>query len=150
MIELVPASPVHIGPIANRMREMDKLECSAMGKTTKQALRAGLYTSDDCVTALVDGVPHAMFGLVIESALGGCGTPWFLGTDEVYRHPRAMLSVGPQIIASWRDSTPTMANVVAKQNVCAIRMLRTWGFKLGSEVILFAGVEFVRFSMGES
>jgi len=150
MIELVPASPVHVGPIATRMREMDRIECQAMGRTPKQALRTGLYTSDDCVTALVDGVPEAMFGLVVESALGGCGTPWFLGTDEVYRNPRAMLSIGPQIIAGWRDSTPCLHNLVARENVRAIRMLRAWGFAVWEEVILTAGVEFVRFSIGDS
>jgi hypothetical protein len=150
MIELVPASPIHVGPIATRMREIDRIECQAMGKSPKQALRAGLYTSDDCVTAMVDGVPEAMFGLVIESALSGRGTPWFLGTDEVYRNPRAMLAVGPQIIAGWRDSTPSLHNLVARENVRAIRMLRAWGFAVWEEVILTAGVEFVRFSMGES
>lgn len=149
MIELVPASPVHVGPIATRMREMDRLECAAMGRTPKQALRAGLMASDDCVTALVDGRPEAMFGRVIESALGGRGTPWMLGTDEIYRHPRAMLSVGPQIIAGWRDSTPYLSNIVAVRNVRAIRVLRAWGFTIWEEVILTAGVEFVRFSMGE-
>lgn len=149
MIELVPASPVHIGPIATRMREMDRIECQAMGRTPKQALRAGLYTSDDCVTALVDGSPEAMFGRVIESALGGRGTPWFLGTDKVYRHPRAMLSIGPQIIASWGDSTPIMANLVARSNVRAIRMLRTWGFTIAwKEVIVCRGVEFHPFRIG--
>lgn len=122
----------------------------AMGRTPKQALRAGLYTSDDCVTALVDGVPEAMFGLVVESALGDRGTPWFLGTDAVYRHPRVMLSIGPQIIAGWRDSTKIMGNLVARQNVRAIRMLRAWGFTVETEGgDMFAGIEFVRFSMGE-
>lgn len=147
MIELVPAIHAHIGPIARRMRDMDVLECSAMGFTPKRALRAMLAQSSDIWTAKVDGVPEAMFGLVVTNAMCGVGRPWMLGSDAIYDHPREMLTCGRIILARWLDSTPEMHGLVSARNDRAIRLLRRWGCQLGREVIVFAGTEFITFTM---
>lgn len=147
MIELVPASPAHVGVIANRMRAADVLECTAMGHSPKQALRSGLRTASEAWTVKHDGKPIAMFGLRVTSALGGTGVPWMLGTEEVYRHPREMIRWGEQVLGRWLDSTPTLWNYVSTGNSPAIRMLRRWGCKIGREVIMFAGTEFVTFTL---
>ena len=146
MIELVRATPAHVGRIANRMRDADVLECAAMGHSPKAALRSGLMNSSEVWTAKVNGVPEAMFGVVVTSALGGLGTPWMLGTDEIYRHPRQMIRWGTQIVKSWRKQTPHMENYVAATNGRAIRLLRRWGFRISGEVQVFGAVEFHRFS----
>lgn len=145
-IRIVPATPAHVGRIASRMRADDVIECAAMGHTPKQALRAGLIASTLCFTALVDGRPEAMFGLVVGSALSGEGTPWMLGTEAIYDHPRAMLRWGPRFLAAMLDSTPVLSNLVAIDNVRAIRFLRWLGFSLGEDRILFGSTEFVAFS----
>ena len=145
-IRIVPASPAHVGRIACRMRADDVIECAAMGHTPKQALREGLIASTLCFTALVDGRPEAMVGLVVASALSGEGTPWMLGTDAIYDHPRAMLRWGPRFVAAMLASTPVLSNLVAVDNVRAIRFLRRLGFRLAEDRILFAGTEFVAFS----
>lgn len=147
MIEIVPASPAHVGRIANRMREADRLECAAMGNTPKRALRNGLMTSAEVWTAKVNGVPEAMFGLVITSALTGQAVPWMLGTEEIYRHPREMIRWGDATVKRWLDSTGTLSNYVSTGNARAIRLLRRWGFEIGKEVIMFAGAEFVTFRL---
>jgi ribosomal protein S18 acetylase RimI-like enzyme len=145
----VPASPAHIGRIANRMRADDVIECAAMGHRPKQALRDGLAASSLCFTALVDGRPEAMFGLVVTNALAGEGTPWMLGTDAIYRHPRTMLRWAPRFLAAMLDSTPALGNLVSVDNVRAIRFLRRLGFSIGKDRILFASTEFVAFTRGE-
>jgi ribosomal protein S18 acetylase RimI-like enzyme len=96
-------------------------------------------------TAKVDGIPHAMFGLIVTSILGGEGTPWFLGSDETYRHPREMLVMGRRLMARWLDSR--LSNVVAQQNHRAIRMLRAWGFTVGGHEKMIGGVAFLDFWM---
>jgi hypothetical protein len=86
-LEIVPARARHIGFLARHMRAVDRRECAAMmGRDPRGSLRHALAASTQAWTALVEGRPHAMFGLVIESALTGRGVPWFLGTDEVWRH----------------------------------------------------------------
>jgi hypothetical protein len=147
MIRLVPAKPSHIGPIANRMRAQDIEECAAFGRSPKQALRMGLRASIEAYTALVDGRPEAMMGLTPVNALERQGTPWMLGTEVIYQHPRAMLYLGPKVIARWRDSTRNLSNLVAVRNARAIRMLRRWGFEVGGEPTVVGGLEFVTFAM---
>lgn len=144
-VRLVTASPAHVGRIANRMREWDRIECAALGRTPKGALRQGIVASSLCLTAMVDGVPEAMLGLVVTNALCGEGCPWMLGTDAIYRKPRDMLRFGSVILPAMFDSTQRLSNIVARGNVRAIRMLRHWGFSIREEVILSAGVEFVAF-----
>ncbi|CAB4120767.1 hypothetical protein UFOVP5_4 [uncultured Caudovirales phage] len=147
MIELVPASPAHVGVIANRMREADVIECRAMGRSPKDALRLGIKTSAEAWTAKVDGRPEAMFGLVITSALGGTATPWMLGTDAIYRHPREMICHGEKVLRRWLDSYPLLGNYVSVDNSRAIRLLRRWGCKIGWNVIMLGDTGFVSFTM---
>lgn len=147
MIELVRASPAHVGRIANRMRAADVAECAAMGFTPKRALRYSLQASSEAWTAKVDGVPEAMFGLVVTSALSGTGRPWMLGSEAIYQHPREMIRGGERFIKHWLDSTPSLSNYVSAGNHRAIRLLRRWGCKIGEEVIMFAGMEFVTFTL---
>jgi len=145
-IRIVPARPVHVNRIANRMREIDERECLAMGRTGKQALRAGIARSIRAWTALVDGQPEAMFGVVIESALGGEAIPWFLGTDEVYRHGRELLMWGPGIIDRLHDSRLTLRNLVSSENRRAIRLLEKWGFEISADEQEIRGIMFRQFT----
>src|SRR3954468_21476851 len=131
------------------MREADIVECRAMGYSPKQALREGLIASSLCLTTLLDGRPEAMFGLVVKSALPGEGTPWMLGTEAIYDHPRAMLHWGPGFVAAMLDSTPVLSNLVSVDNARAIRFLRRLGFSIGEDSMMFANAEFVTFSRGE-
>lgn len=146
-VELVPARAVHIGPIANRMRVTDRAECAAFGMMPKPALRRSLASSSLAFTALVDGRPEAMMGLEVRSAIEGFGSPWMLATDAAYGHARDLIRLGPAIIAAMGDSTRHLANVVSRDNLRAIRMLRRWGFEVGGEVTMIGGVAFLTFHM---
>ena len=144
-IRLVPAQHKHIGRIARRLRDIDRRECEAMGRSGKHALRAALGTSSKAWTALVDGQPEAMFGVVVESVLDGTAVPWFLGTDEVYRHGRALLMWGPGMVDRLCDSTWTLRNLVSTENDKAIRLLRRWGFTVAEEEVFVRDVPFLYF-----
>lgn len=146
-VEVIPARATHIGPIANRLRDIDRIECEAMGHSPKQALRQGFMLSDRCWTALVDGRPEAMFGSVTLSALDRRSTVWFLGTDEVYRHGRLLLAWGPALIRRAVDSSWHASNLVSSANGKAIRLLRAWGFTVEPEEQLVNGVPFRHFWM---
>lgn len=145
-IKIVPAELRHVGYLARHMRAIDAVECIAMGRTPKQALRAGVLSSAKAWTALADGRPAAMFGVVIESALTGEGVPWFLGTDEVFRHPRLLLRWGLGFLDRMHDSRLRLRNLVSAENVQAIRLLKRWGFTVDQEEVDVRGVSFRRFS----
>ena len=144
-VRLVPAQWQHINRIANNMRAIDTEECRAMGREPKQALRAAFMASEKAWTALVDGVPHAMFGVVVESLLDRIGTPWFLGTDEVYRHAREMIQWGPGILSRMGDSSRKLTNLVSTRNDRAIRLLGKWGFTVDDNEVIVRGVAFRQF-----
>lgn len=144
-VRIVPAAFRHVNFIARRMREMDRMEVEALGRTPKQALRYGLLSSSKAWTALVDNEPHAMFGVVEHNALTGEASPWFLGTDEVYRHGRELLMWGPGIVSRMCDSPRRLSNLVSAQNGQAIRLLRRWGFTVNEEQIDVNGMAFRSF-----
>ncbi|KQN09821.1 hypothetical protein ASE85_02485 [Sphingobium sp. Leaf26] len=146
-VEVVPARVTHIGPVASRIRDIDRIECEAMGHSPKKALRDGFLLSDRCWTALVDGRPEAMFGSVTVSALDRLATVWFLGTDEVYRHGRELLAWGPGLIAKAVDSSWRAGNLVSSANGKAIRLLRAWGFTVEPEEQMVNGIPFRQFWM---
>lgn len=147
MLEIVPARVTHVGPIATRMREIDRIECEAMGHSPKQALRSGFLNSDKVWTAVVDGRPEAMFGVVTVSAIDRTGTPWMLGTDAVYRHGRDLIRLGPYFVAQAVDSSRRLSNLISARNDKAIRLLRAWGFTVERDEVLVGGVPFLRFWM---
>lgn len=147
MIELVPAAPEHIPPVAANMRPDDVAEVTAMGLSPQLALKLSLAGSLHGFTAMLDGEPIAMLGLVPKSLVEGLGAPWLLGTEAVYRQGRALIGLARKVMPLFSDSTPSMTGLVAEQNVRAIRYLRRIGFTVGEERQVIGGTEFVQFTM---
>lgn len=137
MIEIAPARLTHVGPIANRMREIDQLECRIFGHSPRNALRNGLMASSIAWTALVDGRPEAMFGASTISMLEGTGQPWMLMTDEAVKHKVALLRLGRIYTEAVNRHYVQLENWVHVDNVVAIRWLSRLGFAVG-------GVEIIR------
>jgi hypothetical protein len=131
MIEIVPASPAHIGTLARRMRWIDQEECRALGHNPKQALRASLMNSTVAWTAKVDGRPEAMFGASTICFLTGEGSPWLLMTDEAVRHARALIVEGRRYTERLQGIYPVLRNNVHADNSTAIRWLSHLGYTVG-------------------
>lgn len=83
-----------------------------------------------------------MFGVVEQNAMTGEAVPWFLGTDEVYRHGKALLSWGPGILSRMGDSRQRLSNLVSAHNRQAIRLLQRWGFTVDDKEIDVNGTAF--------
>jgi hypothetical protein len=138
-IEFFAASHAHVGRIANRMREIDQAECAAFGRSPKQALRLGLIGSSFAVTAMLDGSPHAMFGVTPANSLEGIGRPWFLGSDAVLSCARPLLEIGPGVIALMHRRFGRLENLVSVRNERAIRLLKRWGFIVEADALPING-----------
>lgn len=149
-VEVVTARLTDVGPIANRMREADRIECAALGRTPKDALRAGLRTSMKPLTVLIDGGPEAMMGVAPVSMLSGRGLIWLLGTDALYREKRAWALLAPRIIDDMLQTFREVENVVAVENERAILFLRHMGFHIGGTVRHHGGVPFVPFHLSRA
>lgn len=145
MITFVPASPAHVGRIANRMRAEDRKEAAAFGRSPKEALRLGLRASVIAMTALDDGRPEGIIGLTPVNAIEGVGRPWMLATDAALHCARELLIAGPAIIEAMHRRFRRLENYVSVSNRRAISLLGRWGFQLGDEAMTFGGVEFLPF-----
>jgi hypothetical protein len=145
MIRLIPARLTHVGPLASNMRETDRRECEALGRTPREALRGGLRCSLSVFTAIDGQIPVAMLGVVPEAVLGGVGRVWLLGTDRVFANPRALLRLGPLVFNEWLGTFSRLENIISLENEPALRLLRRWGFSIADETEVHGGVEFVRF-----
>lgn len=145
-IELKPARLVHTGPIAAGMREIDREECRALGRSPKSAVRWGLATSLSAYTAIGDGKPVAMIGVGAESMLEGKGTIWMLGTEDVFRSARALLTYGPLLIDMWLERFRVLENIISLDNTKGINLLMKLGFTMDiTDVRVLNGVEFIPF-----
>lgn len=144
-VSLVPASPAHVGRLANRMRAIDRAECAARGRQPKAALRLALRSSLWALTAFVDDEPEAMFGLSPLCTLTDRGCPWFLGSDRVMRHGRDLLLIGSEVIEHMHRHSARLENSVSVDNAAALRLLRRWGFVIGEQTFEVGGMRFVRF-----
>jgi ribosomal protein S18 acetylase RimI-like enzyme len=128
------------------MRSIDRMECAALGRSPKEALRKGVEQSLEAYTALRNGRPIAIIGVVPTSFWRGRGTIWMLGTDEVYHSGRALLHYGPLLIDEWLKTFEVLENVISIDNAPALNLLQRLGFTVGAaDVETHRGVDFVPF-----
>ena len=145
VVKLVPASPAHVGQLARRMRAIDVAECAARDHAPKQSLRLALRASVWAVTVMIDGEPHAMFGVSPVSVVADRGCPWLLGSDAVLLHGRDLLIIGPVVLERMHASFARLENSVSIDNEKAIRLLTRWGFSFADEVHEVGGMTFRKF-----
>lgn len=131
MIEIVPAQPRHVNTIANRMREIDKIECAVMGHTPKAALRTGLLASTLAWTVMIDGHPEGMFGVTPVSTLEGKGRPWFLMTDVCGKQHVSLVRLGRAYTDAIQRQYSHLENWVHAENARTIRWLSRLGYAVG-------------------
>jgi len=132
VIEIVPARPIHVNTIAKRMRAIDKFECAAMGHKPKEALRWGLIGSTVAWTALIDGVPEAMFGVTPLSMIEGRGRPWLLMTEAATAKRISLVRLGRLYTEQLHRHYDLLENWVHADNTRTIRWLSRLGYAVGA------------------
>lgn len=128
------------------MRDADRIEIGAFGRTPWSALRSGLAASVWALTAMVEDEPHAMLGVAPINVMEGVGVPWMLGSERIYSHARDFIRYGPDIIAEMGRGFERLENMVHVDNGRAIRFLRHFGFSFSDSRETYGGIDFVRFS----
>lgn len=131
MIEVVAATPAHLGTIAARMQEIDRRECMAGGRTPKEALRYGLRNSITAYTVKINGRAEAMFGVMTTDFLYGEGAPWLLMTDVAAGNRKALVRLGQRYVRAMFQHYTLLHNRVHADHEKAIRWLAWLGFVIG-------------------
>ncbi len=141
------ATPQDAAWLGSRLRPADVAEVkAAIGLTPERAVEVSFRASTCAVTALWNGEPAGMFGIVPVSTLDGVGAPWMLGTDRADMLAREWLVEAPQWLKLLGDGYFVLRNWVDARNVRSIVWLRRMGFKIEkAEPWGTAGLPFHRF-----
>lgn len=129
-IDVVRANLEHAAELARSARPADRAEAEgATGLGMLEVLEAGLRTSVESYTALIDGRVLAMFG--VQDLGGGHGFGWLITSDLVDAHPlefwRRCKVVLHALLRRWQS----LSNHIDARHGQAIRWARRLGFELG-------------------
>lgn len=133
--------------LSTRLREIDSLEVSMVGRSNKGALVSGVKTSDFCRVGTVDGLPVCMYGVRRLSSLSERGIIWMLGTDDLPNHA---MKFGRECAIQVKEMISSFDHV---ENWCHVnnRVTKRWlkwlGFKFDPAE---KGTPLQRFYMGNT
>jgi len=132
------------------MSRADRDECAAGGLGPFRALEVSLKNSVIAWTGMVgDSRPVAMFGVTPLDILGGMGSPWLLGTDEVRKYAKTFLRFNREYLPVMLDLFPRLVNYVDIRHEVSIRWLKHLGFTFDPDPVPYGpfGMDFYRFSL---
>lgn len=140
---IVPSTAHDIFELKDNLRQEDIAECAACGHTPKQALIEG-YTWSECYSAKVKGKTEAMFGVSSYNQPKGYGVIWYLGSNESFRHPIALVKGGREYVDKWLEKYNILHNVVDIRNTRHIAWLKHIGF-IFTDTVMINGYVFLKF-----
>lgn len=153
-IRVRPARPADASLLAEDLRPQDAAEIKAMhgaGADLEQAIRAAITRSRYAWTALWKGEVVMVGGVAsIGSLLGGNkGSPWLLGSTQMFRRPGALTRTGRRYVAFMHTVYPDLENFIDVRNQTSIAWLQRLGFTVHTEYAIPMGPDralFYRFS----
>lgn len=128
------------------MREADRQEVAALGRSPFEAMALSLRRSKRAFTIMEGDRAIAMFGVGDVNILAGVGSPWMLGTDDLPRHAVPFLRQGGWWLGQLLEGYTVLRNCVDDRNKLSIRWLKWLGFDVGKPVA-FKGHLFRMFEM---
>lgn len=127
-IRIVPVEPWHVEAVGSQMRVADVREVWELGGLSPfEAIEQSLAHEGIHFTALFDGEPAAIFGVVHPSILAAVGIPWLLGTPLLERYWRAFAKASRDVMDELKTRYPVMTNVTHAENTLSVRWLRWLG-----------------------
>lgn len=130
MVEIVcvPVEAWHVEHVAEYMRAADVKECRVLGNLSpREALDLSLSHYGVSWTAMFNGEPAAIFGVVNLSLMGGEGIGWLLGTTILEKHWRAFARASRAIFLDVLKHYDRITNVTHVDNTLSMRWLAWLG-----------------------
>lgn len=130
-LHIIDADPSHAAIVAAAMREADQAEVLAIGQGTPlEAAAQSLERSARAWTWVEDGTPLAIFGVAVESFVGGIGRPWLLTSTGVMRHRTRFARLSLHALSRMREVRPRLENWVDGRYEVCLRYLGWLGFTI--------------------
>lgn len=149
----VVVRPVESGDVERlvaNMRTPDIAEItSATGSNDlHRIVQESVAASTWCYTGEFNGELACIFGVAPFQLLGARAAPWMLGTDQIDKHPGALVRRCRSYIADMLRAYPHLLNFVDARNTRSIRWLKRMGFQFHDAVPYGAeGLPFHLFEM---
>jgi hypothetical protein len=135
-VEFIKAEIDHCAHIAECMRDCDIEEVwAASHQLPYEALATSLQMSPYAQTAILDGVPCAMYGVAVPDFMSDVGAPWMLATDDLKLWSLWFLKRSVRVIREMLECCPFLMNYVDARNETSILWLKWLGFKLSDSAI---------------
>lgn len=133
-VEVVRATPQHVAEIARAVRPADREELWACRmQTPEQVMQRGIEMSDKAMAGLVNGRAVCMWGVVHDSLIGPCGTPWMVGTMALDEYAKTFLRRCKKGLVDMFEGYQHLENFVDARNTKAIQWLKWLGFNVDKE-----------------
>jgi hypothetical protein len=131
LVEVVPATQVHVAMVGPNLREADREEVIASGLWNwAAAVRISVGLSCESWAGVVDGVPVCVFGISAGSEMSNSAVPWLLATCDMERYQWPFLRRNKSMVESWLSRYDLLENYVDCRNTVSQRWLRWLGFDL--------------------
>lgn len=131
------ALPSDCKRLADNLRPADATELFAAGHDDPLAIiEQSITESVEAYAYEVEGELVALFGFARQGFLG---IPWLLGTDQLFKHRKALVSIPKPYIDRWASEVPMLGNLVHEDNHQSIRWLKRLGFTIHPAVPVARG-----------
>lgn len=134
--------------MSTRLRRSDEVELWELGRTKPLSalVQSHELSFPSSYVAKIDDVPIAAFG-AFAPAVGRHASPWMLGTDDIARHGKLLLTMSNKFLAHLLAKYSLLRNVVHAENHQSIRYLEAVGFDIGEPERYWTGAMARTFTM---
>lgn len=150
MIRIVDALPAHVEGLLPDMRRADWFELfHSTGLPPDEALYQAYMKSIRRRAALDGDEVVALFGVARLTGHDGIGVPWFVATDALRKHVRAIVEHTRREVQEMMEPFGMLVNMVSAEHTESVRFLRWCGFHVADRAEAFGplGRDFYRFHM---
>lgn len=130
--------------LAKILRADDINELKALNVTALQGLLRGYIFSDECFTVKFRGKITGMFGYSGYSMPCNTAAIWFLGSDEISKHPIEFVKKGREYVEKFLEKYPVLLNIVDKRNTSHINWLKHLNMQF-TDIVSVNGYDFLKF-----
>lgn len=118
--------------LSNNLREIDRKELEALfDESVKDGLEYSVEQTDDLWVVTHKQIPCMIFGISDRTEEGECarsGLIWAVGTDEVYKHKKALNEISRNVIDHWLKEYDVLFNYIWEENELHKKWLLNLGF----------------------
>ena len=139
--------------LASNLRDIDRKELEALfDESVEEGLKYSIENADQIWVATHKQIPCMIFGISDRTEEQECtrsGLVWAVGTNEVYKHTKALHDISRNILNSWFEEYGVLFNYIWDENELHKAWLKNLGFIIFEEEYIISKAEekFVFFAL---